>query len=124
MPHRVRMIAGPEMYKLAEHLFETGQPLPNPILSVAWIAEDENEKIIGHIILHSVPIIEYLKIDADRQGNGLAFELMDRAREFVESAGCSHVLMHSAHPVMRRILARPPYNCRPLTEPYMEWNRR
>ena len=111
------------MKELAEHLVEIGQSAPNPLLSVAWLAEDEDGKMIGHIVLHSVPIVEGLKVDPSYQGNGVAFELMKRAQEFIVNSKAPRVLMHTDHPVMERILKHEPYGCTELKSKYLEWNR-
>jgi predicted N-acetyltransferase YhbS len=118
----IRTVAGPSFEKLAKHLIETGQSVPNPILSVGFIAEDEEGNIVGHIIVHSVPIVEYLKVDEAYQGSGLGFELMEKAKEFIVESKCKYLLMHTGHKTMERILKKE-YGCTELQEKYLEWRR-
>ena len=115
---RIRMVAGPSMKELAEHI--TDAPLPNPLLSVGWIAEEDDGTFIGRIVLHSVPVIGYLKVEPGH--NGLASDLIERATQFVINSNAQCVLMQTEHPAIEKIAKR--HGCREMPLTYLEWERK
>jgi predicted N-acetyltransferase YhbS len=118
-----RMVAGPDFEKLARHLSETGQPLPNPLLCVGWIAENEIGEIVGHIVLHSVPILEGLKVTEEHRGSGVGFRLIEKAREFILHSQTKRVLMHTSDERMDRYLKSMIKGITDCEIQYLEWNR-
>lgn len=115
-----RMLAGPAIDRLQEHLSKSGLgTIPNPMLAVAWVAENEDGEIVGHIILHSVPIIEGLKVRADQVGNHVGLFLIALARKFVEDSGTTQgILMHTSDERMERLIKR--YGAKETCK-YLQW---
>ena len=114
---RIRMVAGPTLADLAQYIDDA--PLPNPLLSVGWLAEDDDGKFLGRIVLHSVPVIGFLKVEPGQ--NGLASELIERAQAFVIESGAKCCLVHTEHPAVEKIAKR--NGCKEVPMTYLEWTR-
>jgi hypothetical protein len=124
MEHEIKMYAGPSFEKMARRLADLGLPQTNPLLSVGFGIEDEAGAIVASVVVHSVPIVDSLKIDKEWRGNQARSALMEAAREFIERSEVKHVLMHTANETMEKILKAEPYNCTEVKEKFLEWNRR
>lgn len=100
-----REVAGPEMKKLAEDLSSKGIQPPNPILSVGWVAEDETGRVVGRVILHSVPVFDYYFVEPEYRGF-VGIKLLHLALEFIKKHGKgeTRVLTHAARPELEAYL--------------------
>lgn len=98
-----RMLAGESMEPLLIKLQAEGQPLPNPLLSVAFIGEVDG-RIVSHAIIHSLPIVEY--VHAEEKFGDTIKSLVERCRDFILKSGAPRVLAHTDHRAMKRIMER------------------
>lgn len=98
-----RMLAGDSMKPLLEKLEADGQPLPNPLLSMAFVGELDG-KIVSHAIIHSLPIIEY--VHAEEKFGETIKTLVERCQDFILKSGAPRVLAHTDHRAMKRLMER------------------
>jgi hypothetical protein len=94
--------AGAAMQEVAEYLVAIGQPTPNPLLSVAWLARDEEGKIKGVLCIQSLPLCE----PCEGESSEIVRELFSRAEAWIRECSPPRVLMHSGHPAMKAMLRR------------------
>jgi hypothetical protein len=99
-----KMLAGPSLEPLLRKMVEQGEPLPNIVLTVAFVAVDESGEIKAHCVLQSLPVAEPMNAEVG-YGEHLKplFEMM---KDFVLKSGAPRVLSHTSHPAMRRMLER------------------
>ena len=98
-----RMLAGKDLAPLFKKLEAEGQPLPNPLLTVAWVGE-VGDRIVSHAIIHSLPIVEYVHAE-EKYGESIK-DLVERCRGFVIQSKAPRVLSHTDHRAMKRIMER------------------
>lgn len=94
--------AGPTMQEVAEHLISLGQAVPNPMLSVGFLAKDDEGKIKGVLCIQSLPLCE----PCEGETGEIVRELFSRAEEWIKESRAPRVLMHSGHPAMKIMLRR------------------
>jgi hypothetical protein len=97
------MVAGPQLAALADDIPIFGTV--NPLLSIAWLAEEDG-CIIGHIILHSVPIVESLKVAAGHSEESIARTLIGKVEGFLLKSGVKHTLCRTKHPALVALAQR------------------
>jgi hypothetical protein len=105
------------MQEVAEYLVAIGQPTPNPLLSVAWLARDEAGRIVGMSLLQSIPVVEPF------QGEDVEIikELFRRTEEFIHQSGAPRVFMHTSNRGMQAMLLRK--GAQKLDDPLFDWQR-
>jgi len=91
------MHAGPTIVEISEYLMSRGEVPPNPLLSVAWSAKDENGKIIDVIVVRSVPVVDSLHLVDPRVG----LTLFGLAETWLRKSGALQIFMHSANPAIQ-----------------------
>lgn len=110
--------AGESMKEVADYLAVIGEPLPNPVLSVGWLAKNDIGKIVGVIVVQSVPLVEPCK-GMDGQ---IVKDLFSLAEDWVKESMAPRVFMHTEHPAMKLMLKRKGAYESP--DQWFEWNPR
>lgn len=107
--------AGKSMLKVAEYLRDNGEPQPNPILSVAFVAEDENGKILGLSVVQSMPFVEPFHGESGE----ILKRLFEMTEEFIKGSGAPRVLMHTSHRAMQGMLRLK--GAERVEDPFFDW---
>jgi len=97
-------LAGPALYPVLDKIEEAGEPKPNPLLSVGFVAVDDDGNVKAQILVHSVCMAEYTLAEPGF-GHCLG-PLFQMAHEFVQKSGVPRVLMHTDSKAMERMLKR------------------
>lgn len=101
-----RLVAGKDMLPAAEWLAKKNYPVPNPALSVAWVAENE-DGVQGVLVLASQPMIESIRVEEKFQTEArVGIELFRMAEEWIKNSPAKRVWMHTGHPTMKRMLRK------------------
>lgn len=114
----IRKVAGADLYEsgLFDKLTSEGEILPNPLLTVAWMAVDEDDKIVGHAVVHSLPVVEYVHAESGE----IIKELFGHVESFIRESGAPRVLAHTEHRAMARMLTRVGFG---VPSPWFEWTK-
>jgi hypothetical protein len=108
--------AGETMREVAEHLRSIGEPLPNLLLSVGWLAKNDSGKIVGCIVIQSVPLCEPCK----GENGDIVKALFAMAEDWIKESRAPRIFAHSNHPAMKLHLKRK--GAVPSSDEWFEWN--
>jgi N-acetylglutamate synthase-like GNAT family acetyltransferase len=108
------------MQRVADLMIARGYAAPNPMLSTAFIAE-ENGEIVGFCTLQAVTLLEPLEVIAPEHRDGtVALRLMRMAEAWVREKEIPRVLLHTENASWKRILIDR-LKARLFPEQFMEW---
>lgn len=116
-----RMYAGPELKRVAEKIVEWGYPAPNPLLTIAFTAEDSEEEILGCVAIQAISVIEPLAVREGFRGNGIGDSLMRVAEKYIKESAVPRVYAHTASPAIRMRLEA--MGAREHPDTLFEWRR-
>lgn len=111
------LCAGPTIGRIQDILAEMGEPPCNPILSVGWIAEDDEGNVHGVIVIQSIPLVEPC-VGEDAE---VVKQLFSLAEEFIKESGAPRMLAHTSHRGMQAMLLRK--GAERKADPLFDWRR-
>jgi hypothetical protein len=117
---RYLKLAGGYLKPLSDKMVERGEVALNPILSVGFVAVDDEDIIRAEIVIQSVCMVEPAKAD-EGYGNCLA-PLFRMANDFIQESGVPRVIMHTEHRGMAAMLRRAKAKLWPVT--MYQWYRK
>ena len=117
-----KMRAGATMTPVRKLLAERGEPLPNPVLSCAFTAENPDGKIIALSLPQSVLMVEPFKmLDPNYNGGEVLNRLFEMTKEFILESECPRVLMHTSHSGMMGMLRMA--GAYEMVDRFFDWRR-
>lgn len=105
------------MKEVSEYLLSIGEPLPNPMLSVGWLARNEHGEVEGIMVVQSLPLCE----PCMGTSSEIVRNLFSHAEKWIKESLAPRVLMHTSHPAMKMMLKRK--GAEPSSDEWFDWRK-